>query len=341
MTKLFGKSLFVLILFLLLYACSNKLHNVDDVTLPDLSKAIITTTPESVSLNIDTSTANLSHPVQSVTFTNIGHQPATGFSIKGFKDESAPLYQSSTCDSDLAAGASCMVKIRLSSNHKIASSGPISRSTIIEYEYNNGARKVKASLPVTFSLEKWIASLFITEDSVTGHIAYQLPDEVPYLRDGVDSADRYCKTDKNNPKNGYDYKALIYDTTSRTPYLDWVLIGGQVYFSVMAGVYHQKVWQTSYKQGTANNLLSNVYNCIGVNCLAMPVGDDEAWTGIKLDNSSLSSTCGGAGSAWKSNVNSDVAVVFGIKPKTAKHSVIMENHGISCGMQKRLICVSM
>src|SRR6185437_6473680 len=256
----------ILFIPLLLSACLNATDN-NVSSAPDLSKAVIQTTPKNINLVIDTKLPNLSRPKQTITFTNIGLQPVTQLVIKGFKDESAPLTQTSTCDKDLASGGSCFVTIELKTNHKFAESGPISNSTVMNYEYNDSSKKKSQELGVSFKVERWLASVFLTNTAVSGKIEYPRAEGLLTDKAGTGSADHFCRVDKNNPQNGYEYQALMYDTRDRTPYLRWVLIGGQTYYSVMPGVYHQRVWSTSYKQATATNLLANIYNCIGTNCI--------------------------------------------------------------------------
>lgn len=324
---------------LLLSACLNSAGDKEEA---DLSKAVIQAVPTSISLEVNTKTINGSRPLQTVIFTNIGRQPVTDLVIKGFKDESAPLVQTSTCSKELAAGGSCEVKIRLETSHKLASSATVSRSTVMTYEYNNSSEKKTQKLNVRFKLEKWIASVFITHASTNGQIEYTPPENMGYIKAGSDSADYYCKVDKNNPHNGYYYKALIYDTTQTTPYLHWVLYGGNTYYSVMPDVYHQKVWQTSYKQATTNKILANVYNCIGLNCVNNSKGDEAAWVGLQLDNNKMDmDTCGTAGNAWKSGTSQFLGRTFAIVHDQNSHLMTMVSERSGCDMQKKIICVSM
>ncbi|MCE3268046.1 MAG: hypothetical protein K0R49_298 [Burkholderiales bacterium] len=280
---------------------------------------------------------------QTVTFTNIGLQGATQFEIKGFKDESAPLTWVSSCNKDLAAGGSCTVTIRLKTRHSLAESGPVSRSTVMNYEFNDSSTKKSQTLAVDFKVEKWVASVFLTNATTNGNIVYERPEDLPVINAGADSADYLCKIDKNNPQNGYEYLSLIYDTRQRTPYLHWVLFGGQTYFSVMPAVYHQKVWDTSYKQALANNLVAKIYNCIGLNCIDKQNGDEAAWVGLDLNNQSLMDmdTCGNAGNSWKSATNKFHGTTFMLKPIQTRRSVEIKNDSTSCDIRKKIICVSM
>ncbi|MCC2625210.1 MAG: hypothetical protein K0R14_1083 [Burkholderiales bacterium] len=326
---------------LLLSACLNAADNGNVNSKPDLSKGVIQTIPKNVNIVIDSSGRTLSHKQQTVTFTNIGAAPVTQLMMKGFKDESAPLYQTGDCDKDLAAGGSCSVTIGLTTNHKFAESGPIFRSTVMTYEYNDGSEKKVQKLGIRFSVERWVASLFITDAVVSGKIVYPRSDDLPLKKAGADSADYFCHVDKNNPQNGYTYQALIYDTRNRTPYLHWVLFGGQTYYSVMPGVYHQKVWQTSYKQATATKLVANIYNCIGVNCALGKTGDDAAWVGLQLNGNALSQdNCGDAGNAWRSETDKFHGLVSRLNPEWSNH-VTMTSEDTSCQSSKKIICVSM
>jgi hypothetical protein len=326
---------------LLLSACFNAADNGDIKSAPDLSKGFIQVTPQKVSLVVDSSKPGLSRKKQTVIFTNIGAAPVTQLVMKDFKDESAPLYKTSDCDKDLASGGSCSVTIELATNHKFAESGPIVRSTDMTYEYNDGSQKKVQKLDIGFKAEKWIASIFITDAMVSGKILYPGSDNLPLIKAGVDSADYFCHVDKNNPHNGYTYQALIYDTRSRTPYLHWVLFGGQLYYSVMPDVYHQKVWQTSYKQATAALMVTNIYNCIGVNCVSGKSGDDAAWVGLQLNGDALSQdNCGDAGNAWRSETNKFHGLITRLKPEWS-NQVIMSNEDTSCQTRKKIICVSM
>jgi hypothetical protein len=327
---------------LLLSACFNVAeHNVSDA--PDLSKGVIQTTPKNINLVIDTKLPNLSQAKQTITFTNIGLQPVTQLVIKGFKDESAPLVQTnSTCDKDLASGGSCFVTIELQTNHKFAESGPISSSTVMNYEYNDSNEKKSQEFVVNFKVEKWVASVFLTNTMVSGKIEYTKYEGLPTDKAGAGSADHFCRVDKNNPQNGYNYEALMYDTRERTPYLRWVLFGGQTYYSVMPNVYHQKVWSTSYKQATANSLLANTYNCIGINCINGAIGDEFAWIGLPLNGDSVDvDNCGTAGNAWKSETNKFRGLSLSLKPVQNSHLVTVTNEDASCEMHKKIMCVSM
>ncbi|HLX52772.1 MAG TPA: hypothetical protein VKR58_02470 [Aquella sp.] len=331
----------ILFIPLLLSACFNAVDN-NISSAPDLSRAVIQTTPKNINLVIDTKSPNLSRAKQTITFTNVGLQPATQLLIKGFKDESAPLVQNSTCDKDLAAGGSCLVTIELKTSHKFAESGPISNSTVMNYEYNDSSEKKSQEFGVSFKVEKWVASVFLTNTRFSGKIEYPKTDGLLTDKAGAGSADHYCRMDKNNPQNGYEYQALMYDTRERTPYLRWVLVGGQTYYSVMPNVYHQKVWDTSYKQATAVNLLSNIYNCIGTNCINQAIGDEAAWTGLQLNGDSIYNidNCGTAGNAWKSETKNFHGRTLLLKPVQNSHLVTMTNDDASCDMYKKIICVS-
>lgn len=306
----------------------------------DLTKAFIQVKPEEISLTVDTKTLRSGHPTQVVTFTNVGMQPATKLELKGFKDESAPIEIINNCEEDLAVGDSCTVKFELYNSYKLASSAPVSRSTVMKYEYNNGYTKQSDSIKVKFNLEKWIASVFLTNSKTSGAITYPLPENIAPIKPSTDSADYYCRVDKNNPQNGYKYYALLYNTPKRTPYLNWVLVGGKTYFSVMPDVYHQKVWQTSYTQATAPQLIKQLYNCIGTDCINNHRVDDPAWVGLWLTKDHFeTNTCGLAGTSWKLNKESfeGTEVKIGGDPH---HSVTMTNENASCATQKKLICVS-
>lgn len=335
MTKLI-QILFILLLGFSCFSCTDKRNAVD------LSKAFIQASPTAIQLRIDTSSANSGLTTQTITFTNIGRQPATQFVIKNFKDESAPLSKSTTCDRDLAAGGTCAVVVKLNTNHKLALSKGISRTTTMDYEFNDGEIKKLATVDIRFSVEKWIGSMFLTSSSTDGRIKYQRSEDLPPINFGIDSADYYCQVDKNNPKNGYVYNALLYDTMRRTPYLHWVLFGGQPYFSVMPNVYHQKVWQSAYRQAIATNLLDKIYNCISTNCTAGASEDGSAWTGLRLNNNSLdTNTCGTAGIAWQSNTVDSYGKVFALKFDKKAHAMTRIDEDASCNVQKKIICVSM
>lgn len=335
MLKQFLKILFIP---LILSSCFNSTEN--DV--PNTSLAVIRTIPETVNLEIDTKSINQGSPSQEITFTNIGRQPVTQFVIKGFKDESAPIIQTTTCDKDLAVGGSCEVKLELATNYKLAASSAVSRSTVMMYEYNDASGKKIGKLAVNFKIEKWIGSVYLTNTSTSGRIVYQRSEDLPAIKAGADSADYYCRFDKNNPQNGYEYKALIYDTTNRTPYLNWVLFGGNTYYSVMPDTYHQKVWKTAYNQATTDNLLASVSNCISTNCIDQSGGDETAWIGMSLNNNLMNmDTCGTAGNAWKSEQNKFHAQSFAIQHEQDSHFVTMLSNDASCDLRKKIICVSM
>lgn len=327
---------------LLLSGCYTDNSSVDKKQSRDLSKAFIVINKNFINLEINTKNSSLTNSVQVIVLTNIGKQPATHLKFDGFSVTNISLLQANTCNASLASGASCEVKISLTINHKTSAAGPISGITNMLYEYDNGQEKIIEKFPIRFKLEKWIGSVFLTEQSTTGNILYQFPLDYIQINRGVDSADLYCKADKNNPHNGYDYRALIYDTTSRTPYLEWVLMGGATYFSVMPGVYHQKVWQTAYEQGRALSLFAQLYNCIGVNCLLhQETKDSEAWTGFELTNNNLNArTCGTTGSSWRSAANNAYGKSFAIGWGRANNSMVGDSLDSSCFEPKKIICVS-
>lgn len=336
------RAVYILFIPLLLSACFNAAdNNVSSVS--DLSRAVIQATPNDINLVIDTKLPNRSRAKQTITFTNIGLQPVTQLVIKGFRDESAPLTQTNTCDKDLAAGGSCFVTIKLRTDRKFAESGPISNSTVMKYEYNDSREKKSQEFGVSFKVERWLASVFLTDTTVSGKIEYPKSEGLSTDKAGAGSADHFCRVDKNNPQNGYEYQALIYDTRDRTPYLHWVLFGGQTYYSVMPDAYHQKVWNTSYTQATATNLLANIYNCIGTNCLNHATGDEGAWTGFQLNNDRVYNidNCGNAGNAWKSEENKFRGLAVSLKPVQNSHLATMTTDDASCETHKKIICVSM
>jgi hypothetical protein len=110
----------------------------------------------------------------------------------------------------------------------------------------------------------------------------------------------------------------------------------------MPDVYHQKVWKTSYQQAITTQILANVYNCIGSNCINQSEGDSLAWVGLKLNKSNKIDmrTCGSNGNNWQFSDNQLSGISFAIIPVQNSHSMKMINDLSTCDMPQKIICVS-
>lgn len=288
---------------------------------------LLTTSIESANFVINTESPSLESVSTTLTLTNSGTGPAYNININA----QLPIQvTSSTCATNLESGESCSIVLSAKTSYNFAGESAQAGSTSYQITYFNGSQ-TSLSIPVTYNIEQWRGTLFITAESTTGAIVYG-------SESGVNAADLYCQNDINNPNNGYNYKAVISDNVTRTPTsTSWVLEPTESYYSVVENVYNQPVLQT-----TSNSVFPTApTNCISLNCAAATGPNNHdlyTWTGFPLTNQTgTQNTC----NTWSSNLNSNTGTGNRISKISALATVPgVESANETCDNQRPIMCAA-
>lgn len=277
---------------------------------------------DTATLTINTSTFTSGTPSATFTLTNNGTGSVYNINVQ----PSLPVVlESSNCPANLGAAQTCNVTIALTTSNA-ANTTESSGISPYSITYYNGSSESLA-IPVGYIIESWRGSMFITESTTTGAISYT------GYESGVLSADAYCQNDVNNPHNGYTYKAVISDDSSRSPSTtSWTLYPSESYVSVIESVYNQLVLTT-----TASAVFpTNPNNCISLNCaIDTPLNDPLTWNGLVLDTTTTSNTCNG----WTSQQGTDLGTASLIE-SSALLGIIVGQQQSACETPHPIMCAA-